>query len=88
VAAPVQELKEDIVKIGKVFIFSNGNMAVFDEKDQQVSELQKPWMEMIFEFLESRGVDPRNVQEIQFFGGSDVMINPIKIPDGWNWSVK
>lgn len=29
------------MKISSILVFSNGNIAVFDENDEQVSELQK-----------------------------------------------
>jgi hypothetical protein len=78
--------------IKELMIFSNGNIAVFDEAGQQVSELQKPWMEMIFEFLVSRGVYPPDIKKIRIFNGPGATridtITPIEIPGGWNWSVK
>lgn len=72
------------MKIKTVLIFNNGGMAVFDESGQQVPELQKSWMEMIFEFLQSKGIDPRDIKEIK---SQDYTIIPFKTGEGWGWSV-
>lgn len=79
------------MKIKELMIFSNGGMAVFDEAGLQVGELQKSWMEMIFEFLESRGVYPPDIGRIRVFNGPGIpdTVKAIKVPgDGWNWSIK
>ena len=78
------------MKIKELMIFPNGGMAVFDEAGRQVGELQKSWMEMIFEFLESRGVHPPDIERIRIFSteGPSTTVKAIKVPDGWNWSIK
>lgn len=46
-----------------VMLFPNGNTAAFDEKGEQIGELQKAWMILYFEFLESQGIDPTKIQD-------------------------
>jgi hypothetical protein len=47
----------------EIFFFGNGVQAVFDDKGEQVAELQKtPWVIMYANFLKSSGVDPLKVK--------------------------
>lgn len=65
-----------------VLLFANGNSAVFDSDDQQMPELQEPWILLFAKFLESRGVDPlsvefklQNSRTATFFRTSDGSLN-------------
>lgn len=68
-----------------VYIFSNGNVACYDDAGQQIPELQqKSFIELWFEWLETQGIDPREIKSIQMYvNGRDCQVIPIK---GENWS--
>lgn len=51
-------------KIKTIIFFNNGNTAVFGENRQQIPDLQKSWLLMFIEFLQSRGIKVEKVDEI------------------------
>ena len=66
----------------KVMIFENGMLAVFNDANEQVPELQKPWLELILEFLQSKGISPDECS----FESNKLMMLPFKRDDGsWSW---
>jgi hypothetical protein len=68
----------------KVIFFSNGNTICFDEKGEQVPELQKSWFLLYAQFLESKGIDVQNI-EYQLPSGGYAKI--FKTSIGYNWEV-
>jgi len=54
-------MKEEIK--GLMF-FKNGNTAVFDTNGKQISSLQKSWLLMFIEFLQSKGVRVEKIEDI------------------------
>ena len=66
----------------KVIFFANGNTACLDDYGQ-VPVLQKSWMQLYIEFLETQGVNPEDII-FQFPNGG--VAKAIRIEDGWNWS--
>lgn len=77
------------MKVKTAFLFSNGNTCLFDDKGEQIGELQsKGWMDLWFEWLESKGVDPREIETIETnVNGRNVYVRPFKTEDG-NWNVQ
>lgn len=73
-------------EVKDIILFPNGNCGVFDVAGQQISELQsKGWMEVYFEWLESKGVDPASVWiEAQLNNGVWKRVMPFKTEYGWN----
>ena len=70
----------------EVFFFDNGGTAVFDEKKQQVGELQEAWLLVFAEFLKSKGIEPLNVT-FNLPGGRKAAL--FALPDGsYNWNVE
>jgi len=69
----------------EVIFFWNGNTAVF-QGDKQQPELQRPWIMLVAEFLESRGIDPL---ECTFQLSADHSAKFFRTSDGTlNWEVK
>jgi hypothetical protein len=74
-------------KVKRIMVFPNGNLAVIGEDGKQIPELQKGWMEMICEFLESKGIDPSEIPSIEAMGDG-LQFKPFRIEGGWNWKVE
>ena len=70
--------------ITNVYFFNNGNVAVFDEKNEQIGELQKSFVELFCDFLVSKGYEPNGLK-IKNQIGLDYVI--FKTSDGYNWDV-
>ena len=68
----------------KVLFSPNGSTAVFDD-DGQVPDLQKPWIELFAEFIESKDLDLAEF-DIQMPNG--VKVELFETPTGWNWRSK
>jgi len=67
VAGISKEFREGIKymkKIKSIMFFQNGNTAVFDKNGEQVPELQKGWLLMFIEFLQSKNIKVENIDEI------------------------
>jgi hypothetical protein len=70
--------------VKSIMLFSNGNTGVFDESDQQIGELQKGWLEIWCEWMESKGVDVSQVDDITtILNGRKVKLHPFKSENGW-----
>jgi hypothetical protein len=57
-----------------ILFFPNGNTAVF-EQNIQISVLQKGWLELFAEFLESKDIDPTLVNITARWKKSKVLQN-------------
>lgn len=66
----------------QVFCFDNGNTAVFDEKGQQMTELQLPWILAVADALGSAGRNPLDAK-ITLPGGRKAEF--FVTPSGLNW---
>jgi len=65
----------------RAYLFQNG-VTVFIQNGAQVAELQTPWIDLYFQFLESKGIDPTTV-EFYLPGG---VFRAFKTSNGsWNW---
>lgn len=74
------------MSIPTVFIFSNGNVAITDDKGEQIPELQSPWVSMIFDRILESGRDPLSFEYLLPDGRKAV---PFRTTSGqWNWEVK
>jgi hypothetical protein len=74
-----------MAQVKSVILFSNGNTAVFDENGEQMGELQKGWLELWCEFMESKGVDPSKLTDIKtIVNGETRYVQPFKTEFGWN----
>jgi hypothetical protein len=63
--------------------FYNGTTAVLSNGEQQ-PELQRPWLELFAEFLESRGEDPLAYRLTLPLGGKEARF--FRTTEGrWNW---
>lgn len=65
----------------EVIFFANGNTACLGETGQ-VPILQKSWMKLYLEFLETQGVNP---EDITFKFPNGGVAKAIRIEGGWNW---
>ena len=52
--------------------------------NEQVTYLQKPWIEMFFEYLESKGVEPEKQHYVLPNGKR---AEPYRTSEGWNWKI-
>jgi len=57
-------------KIKSVFFFPNGNTACFNEKGEQVAELQESWFLMWVKYAESLGYNTSDLKEIRLPSGN------------------
>lgn len=74
--------------IKSVILFPNGNTAVFNSKGEQMPYLQKSWIELWCEYMQSSGVDPSTIPDIKaIVNGREVYIQPFKVDNGWNWKI-
>lgn len=64
-----------------VFFFPHGQTAVTN-KGQQVPKLQKAWLGLFLEFLESEGEDPTTFS-FQLPDGTTIRV--FKTADGYSW---
>ena len=67
----------------QVIFFPNGNTAVC-EGENQVPELQVPWLLMFVEFLQSKGEDPEKL-DITLPNGNKAKV--FKVEGGYNWDI-
>jgi len=65
----------------KVLFFLNGNTAVFNDKGQQIHELQEPWFLLFVEFLKRHHHDPATVE----FTMPDGLTKATYLPAHNNW---
>lgn len=71
----------------EVIFFGNGNNVALEgsyHKGKQVPHLQKSWLMLYVEFLESQGVDPTKVKYSLPVGKEAEVF---KTPDGYNWRI-
>lgn len=75
------------MKPKKMLLFSNGAVAAFDESGNQIPELQKSWIELLLESIESKGIDPTKIETIEtVVNGRSVYVKPFKASNGsWNY---
>lgn len=78
-----------MIQAKSIYIFSNGNVAAFDDKAEQVTALQKPWMQILLEYWERAGLDITKVDQILAqSGGFFTSITAEKSEERWNWEMK
>jgi len=66
--------------------YSNGHTLCFNPKDgNQLPEYQVAWLELFFEFLEKKGIDPTE-STFRLPGGRKAI--PVKIKERWNWRIE
>jgi hypothetical protein len=75
--APVKGFEAECI------FFPNGNTAVLRDGQQQ-PELQRPWLQLFAEFLESRGEDPAAFRLI-LVDGEEARF--FRTSEGWNWRI-
>lgn len=70
----------------KVFCFSNGTMACFDDYGKQIPMLQKKGLfELWFEWLETKGINPLEIETIKaIVNGRNVLVKPRKRKNRWS----
>jgi len=66
-----------------ILFFPNGNTAVF-ETNQQIPALQKSWLVLFAEFLESKNIDPSSAN-ITLPNGDKAKL--FKTINGYNWKI-
>jgi hypothetical protein len=76
-----------MIDVRKVMIFHNGCVAVFDEKGEQVPELQEPWFLDLVKRIEKAGGDPTRVQ-FEMPNGRTARAFKINTKGGFNWSLR
>ncbi|KKM90372.1 hypothetical protein LCGC14_1239380 [marine sediment metagenome] len=69
----------------KVYLFSNGNSAVFGDNDEQVAEFQTSWLLLFVQHLVNQGVNPLDVTYHMPDGRKASLF---EIEDGYNWSIE
>lgn len=71
--------------IKSIIFFNNGNTACFDEKGQQIPLLQRPYIGLFCEYLETQGIDPA---KIIFTMPDNRLAKPFRTELGsWNWKM-
>ena len=73
------------MKVKSVYLFDNGNSAVFDNKGRQIVEIQESWFLIWLDFMIQNGVDIESIDEIKLPSGK--IAKPFKIDHGWNWDI-
>jgi hypothetical protein len=75
--------------IDTLIIYSNGNICCFDDKGEQMGDLQAiGWIELLFDELEKRGVDILSIKTIEtIVNGGRRYVVPSKDEQG-QWRVK
>lgn len=68
-------------------IYTNGTTSVFDDKGEQIPELQVSLFELWFEHLEDSGVDPTKIEIRATINGADSIIKPIRVQGRWNYEI-
>lgn len=69
----------------KVYLFANGNSAVFGDNDEQIAELQTSWLLLFAQHLAIHGINPLEV-DYRLPDGRKASL--FKIEDGYNWSIE
>jgi len=67
-----------------IYFFAGGNTAVFDDKDQQIPELQKSWFLLFVEFLQTKGIKVEDIQEVRLPNGKHAEY----LKEHHNWRIK
>ena len=73
-----------------VRFYSNGNVGCFDDNDEQIPDLQKKGtIELWFEWLEKKGINPINIRRIEtIVNNRSVLLDPFKTKEGdWNYKI-
>lgn len=80
-----KKLKKQETQVETISIHSNGIFCCFDKNGEQIGELQnKGWIELLLEYIESKGVDPTKVKNIEtVVNGHKKYINPHRTEKGW-----
>jgi hypothetical protein len=79
-----QEAQEKQAK--SIFIYSNGTFSIRDQEGNQIG-MEKGWMTLLFDYLESEGIKPLEVESIEcVINGEIKIVFPCKDNSGWNWS--
>lgn len=68
-----------------VYFFPNGNVTVCGQDGRQIFELEKSYVELFCEFLESKGYKPEDAI-FNLPSGEEAEI--FKTMSGWNWEIK
>lgn len=75
-----------VKKTHVIFFFPNGNTAVCDLRtNQQIPELQQPWIRRFLSLIEENGID-LEACEINLPNGDKAEV--FRHSEGWNWQVK
>lgn len=83
----VTERWPETMKIKTVYFFRNGNTAVFDERGQQIPELQKSWLLLWTKHAKELGYDVLSVDKMLLPDGSNAKL--FETMDGdLNWDVQ
>ena len=72
-----------------IMLFNGGNLAAFDENDEQIIELQKEcWFSIYLDHLIAKGIDVTKV-EFRIQGNSSPITNLRRLEDQgrWTWDV-
>jgi hypothetical protein len=64
--------------------FSNGGTAVFID-EEQVPELQQPWLVKFVDFLEEQGQDPTTFK-YRLPNGNNAKV--FRTESGWSWEIR
>lgn len=72
-----------------LFLFSNGNVAAFDENDEQIPELQlNGWLILWLEHLQQQGINIDHIERIEtIVNGRLCRIEPFKNEYGWSYRI-
>jgi len=65
------------------YFFNNGVTIVFKD-NRQDSENQKSWLELVAEYLVSRGQTP---EDYTLHLPDGKLATFYRVPDGWNWQI-
>jgi hypothetical protein len=68
----------------RVIFFPNGHTAVFDERGQQVPELQRAWIKLFAEFLDDHDEDP---VEFEFTLPDGTKAKLFETAAGYDWRI-
>lgn len=58
-------------EVKHLFFHAGGNTAVFDRGGHQMPDLQKSWLLLFLEFLQGKGVQVEDIEEIKLPDGSE-----------------
>jgi len=71
-----------------IYFYPNGHVSVLNQDGENIPELQeKGWMQLFFEYLEQKGMDPAAIEFRAMKHDHWMIIKPFRTDYGWNINI-